>query len=386
MPIRVQVEGHGLVEFPDGTTEDAMRKALSSLSTPAQSSLPDKYRGVEPPDDSPEPGTFWGGFMKSIKDQAKAAFIKNPMVRGAAHPQGLGDVLSILIPSEMAMGTGVGGAARNLAEAGAEGSAGEKGLRKIPGMLRGMWREANNPVQRAEIDHGFSVKQKTPLVQGDGIPNEIHPEDPIDHGFSMRASGGAEPVSTPTQTDRISYSPRATYERTSPPRLAGKAPTLDDVLIEALTEAKSGDPVTKTTAAEPPTATDAGRFKNFPGKRNQGGYTSGRPSTTGDAYDELISQAQASPGVQPTAENLAEGGKSLGGPPDSSGAIDPSYVDERGWHSGAEPGSPDAHSANFFHRFEGEGKAREAALRDPNERSNLLEVLMQMITQSKEPK
>lgn len=34
MPIRVQVVGHGIVEFPDGMSQDEIAKALSSLSTP----------------------------------------------------------------------------------------------------------------------------------------------------------------------------------------------------------------------------------------------------------------------------------------------------------------------------------------------------------------
>jgi hypothetical protein len=40
MPIRVQVPGHGIVEFPDGTPQDEMAKALSSLSAPASAPPP----------------------------------------------------------------------------------------------------------------------------------------------------------------------------------------------------------------------------------------------------------------------------------------------------------------------------------------------------------
>lgn len=53
MPIRVQVVGHGIVEFPDGTSQDEMQKALSSLSAPP------------PPKTTDEPST-----LKKVTDAA----------------------------------------------------------------------------------------------------------------------------------------------------------------------------------------------------------------------------------------------------------------------------------------------------------------------------
>lgn len=41
-PIRVQVPGHGIVEFPAGTSEDVMREALSTLTQPTQAPVPAK--------------------------------------------------------------------------------------------------------------------------------------------------------------------------------------------------------------------------------------------------------------------------------------------------------------------------------------------------------
>ena len=46
-----------------------------------------------------EPDTWWGGFFKSLKDQALGTTI--PALQGAAHPQSAGDFLSLLLPSEL---------------------------------------------------------------------------------------------------------------------------------------------------------------------------------------------------------------------------------------------------------------------------------------------
>jgi hypothetical protein len=49
-----------------------------------------------------EPGTFYGGFVKSIKDQAGEAILNNPLLQGAAHPQTLSDVASLMLaPTDM---------------------------------------------------------------------------------------------------------------------------------------------------------------------------------------------------------------------------------------------------------------------------------------------
>lgn len=49
-PIRVQVEGHGIVEFPSGTSEDVMRSALSRLSRGEgiEQGTPKPYMGMGP--------------------------------------------------------------------------------------------------------------------------------------------------------------------------------------------------------------------------------------------------------------------------------------------------------------------------------------------------
>ncbi len=46
-----------------------------------------------------EPSTFWGGALKSVGDQLKEA--GPAMFQSAAHPQSLGDIMGLLIPSEL---------------------------------------------------------------------------------------------------------------------------------------------------------------------------------------------------------------------------------------------------------------------------------------------
>lgn len=47
MPIRVQVPGHGIVEFPDGTDQATMAKALATLTPSPQSAAPRKPAAAE---------------------------------------------------------------------------------------------------------------------------------------------------------------------------------------------------------------------------------------------------------------------------------------------------------------------------------------------------
>lgn len=46
-----------------------------------------------------EPDTWWGGFLGSIKNQILGTTI--PALQGAAHPDSLGDVMSLVLPSEL---------------------------------------------------------------------------------------------------------------------------------------------------------------------------------------------------------------------------------------------------------------------------------------------
>lgn len=94
MPIRVQVGGK-IVEFPDGTTEDVMRGALSKLEQG------DKLQTLKEANAKPikEPTTYMGGFMKGANDYATE--LGRSMFEGAAHPKTAGDFLSLLLPSSL---------------------------------------------------------------------------------------------------------------------------------------------------------------------------------------------------------------------------------------------------------------------------------------------
>lgn len=94
MPIRVLV-GDKTVEFPDGTTEDVMRGALSKLGQE------DKLRQLKEANAKPinEPTTYAGGFVKGANDYATE--LGQSAFEGAAHPKTAGDFLSLLLPSSL---------------------------------------------------------------------------------------------------------------------------------------------------------------------------------------------------------------------------------------------------------------------------------------------
>jgi len=113
-----------------------------------------------------EPGTFLGGFVKSLKDQAGEAFSgAAPMLESIAHPHSAGDFAGLLMPAT-ALGTGASslrgwaGAAKNLAAGASEGMADREGLKKLPAMFRGMKNVAFDTASGG--DRAF---QKMPLAQ-----------------------------------------------------------------------------------------------------------------------------------------------------------------------------------------------------------------------------
>jgi hypothetical protein len=131
-----------------------------------------------------EPGTFTGGFVKSLKDQVGEAFAgAKPMLESAAHPQTAGDFAQLLVPST-ALGTGLRslrgyvGAAKNLFAGAAEGAANREGLKKGPAVLGGMLRTATDPASGGE-----RAFQQAPLSQQmESLPAVAAPE-------RMRSSG-----------------------------------------------------------------------------------------------------------------------------------------------------------------------------------------------------
>lgn len=88
MPIRVEVRGHGIVEFPDGTPQPEMQVALERLSTPAT-----------PPPAQPPPVAASPGFPHTSNDPENMAGWQD-VAKGAAKSvlgtaQGVGRLLGV---------------------------------------------------------------------------------------------------------------------------------------------------------------------------------------------------------------------------------------------------------------------------------------------------
>lgn len=72
-----------------------------------------------PPKGEPEPDTWGGGFLKSLKDQFFEATAGNPLIQSAAQPQSMGDFLSLVLPSQVAaapIAKSIGGSIPNIRE------------------------------------------------------------------------------------------------------------------------------------------------------------------------------------------------------------------------------------------------------------------------------
>lgn len=104
----VNVPGVGRVKFPTTMSDDDVIAAVKKLS--AAPSAPIKTSGEDGPAYDPkatglqevshdEPGTWWGGFARSLKDSILKSTVGNPMLQGAANPKTTGDFLSLALPS-----------------------------------------------------------------------------------------------------------------------------------------------------------------------------------------------------------------------------------------------------------------------------------------------
>lgn len=279
-----------------GATERALARSANPLLDTTHP------RGEAPS----EPGTFSGGFFKSIKDQVVKATAKNPVAEGAAHPSSAGDVASLLLPT-------------------------------APGASAGP-KAAGEMLKRTHVHPGALLDFK--LNQPLRTLKEIVSIDPKPHTYTP-------PVPPNTSALDMSFRPNG-YTPTKPSpvkspmdmvRLAGKAPTLDEALTEALTGAMGGEKPS-LVSSHPPLETvgegalkQSGKFGKSGSMGQPGGYSSGRPAISDVEYEKMLQKF---------------GGKEQ--TPFHSTA-DPE------WHSGAEPGSAEAGQANKMHKAEGEMSA-----------------------------
>jgi YD repeat-containing protein len=166
-------------------TDEDLAEVFKAAGTHAGEAPPMDARGSLPGMHKDYPRT-------SVDDPA--ALELNQSLEGVAHPQGAGDMASLLIPST-ALGTGYRalrgylGAAKNLMTGAAEGAGTREGLKKIPSVLRGMLKTATDP-----ISGGERAFQQAPLAQQmESLPAAPAPVTARTSGPPIRNLGNEAP-------------------------------------------------------------------------------------------------------------------------------------------------------------------------------------------------
>lgn len=320
-----------------------------------------------------------GGFLQSAA--------QNPMLQAMAHPQTAGDMLGLLIPA------GVEGAVSGLkgfTSAVRRAATDAPSVRSMPGRILGtLWKDAKQPVvqpldwlpEHLTAQHDFNKLSRAEQLER--MTNEVPiPESTSSTKFSNDRS--APPPYRQSATPPTPFNERPLYQQmeemsnvgptpngrqgmpvpahksppmstTAPPRLAGKAPTVEQALEDALQRARGSEPPTHISSAPEPTMTDggatrqSGKFGKSQSLGQPGGYSSGRPSTPQTTeLQDLIDRLRGS-GAE--TDDLVERAAAPSTPTPMH-STEPSE-----WHSGAEAGSADAQSARSLHNYEGEMNA-----------------------------
>lgn len=297
----VKVKHPEYKDVPDDTLVEAMLTKYPQYKEQIQDN---KVDGVVSKD---EPGTWWGGFTKKVKDDVVNATVHNPMLQAAAHPQTTSDFLSLILPSEL---TEAYPAATRLKDAAKAGMAEAKPgiMNRVKGIFTGAGKRFEaagmsdqdlisknfNELPLADQMKRFPTTDTTPILGKAGTPPPQTPfnELPLHRQMEMMPEtaapvrGASEPPITNLGSE--------TAPKPAPIRLAGKAPTVEDGIMQALEEARQGDASSVSTAA--PDATTAGegslkqsgKFGKSGNLGQAGGYSSGRPSTQPSTLEEAL--------------------------------------------------------------------------------------------------
>lgn len=277
------------------------------------------------PISSSEPDTFMGGFTKSLKDQANEAFLHNPMIEGAAHPETAGDFASLLIPSELGMGRGgmsvlkeFGSRSAQALGSAASESKGIKGAISFPFRAYDKFKDALPSGNEAAID-AFRGGDTKGAVTAPSISINSEPD----------------------VWDRVKATTAPTVGPKSPRLVKNGGISLEDALAEELSHADEPMP----THISLPTDGDitpggpfrqSGKFGKSGSLGQPGGYSSGNPATRLESVDRgaeavagpegaLPSGGAASPSIpgkpKLTAAETAEMLRRLYGSRDASGML-----------------------------------------------------------------
>lgn len=203
----------------------------------------------------------------------------NSLVQGAAHPQGLGDILSMLLPNYAGQSLQLGG------EAMSAGAKAHPELGPIRSRVAGIidrWKNVQ-PVSEAERAVAGTMKADIPLPPE---PPSIVTQPAAGKMLEQRGRAPVPPASTPGQPDvwdQLLQEARQGRKPQGPAPVLrkGSAPNVSDVLRDALDEAGAGNP-SRGTTPPPPTTTPMGK-----------------PSITAEQYAQGERAAAAQPKVAP---------------------------------------------------------------------------------------
>jgi hypothetical protein len=308
-------------------TDEGTRGAITrSIARASGGIVPTQAIKDENGNDLNATGGRLNGFLSST--------VRNPGVTGAAHPTGLGDMAPLLLPSAFS-GTG-------------EVS--------VPSLLRGMRRVVSAGARDAA--NGSAVG--SPLRFARGAAREVMtPAPSVSRNFSdlplykqMENLPDISPAPSPRGGGPV-VSPRVPNEFAMPGQIVGKAPKLEDELtriIDAIRAEGGGEPSLMSshpsvveTAGEG-ALKQSGKFGKSGSLGQPGGYSSGRPPISEGEMDKILNK-------------LGGRGERVGGGVSSPPPAEPppaaevaSPTSDLDFHSGAEPGSAEAKSAQSLHR------------------------------------
>lgn len=372
MPIRVQVGGK-IVEFPDGTTEDVMRKALSTLTpdpTPTSLDMVSGRMGRETSlaEGQTQPGLLSG--MVSAGQNMAHPGIDMETGKAKGKLATAGDFSMLALPS--LLGTSAAEAASRYWQGTKAAARDTKSMRDV----------ATLPVRAYQ-----NVKDALPSSNTAAIEQFM----PKGEGYTPKAptftSGGADLVDK--------YLPQVKPAEVPKPPMA-KAPSLDEALQSALEQNMGADPAKASTLAETPMT--GGAQKPKVGKR-PGGYTTDIPargkavegegavapegvtrspadrragtgkidklSETSQGADQLEQLLSALHPGEDIPHINPEGHGSMAAPSgfqETMRSTEPEMVE----HFGTEPGTPEAASGRAHHKMAGEMDADyKRRLEDP---------------------
>lgn len=282
-----------------------------------------------------EPTTKTGGILKGLNSYADE--LGRAGLEGMAHPKSAGDFLGLMLPGSRIPGLKATAAVPGTVEpigntalrAGARGAANV--LDFTPNLIRSKaenrivdaLREAGGPPTKFNDlplvkQENFFPETPAPSPMRKIAAPPMRPETPFhERPLYQQMEDLSAPVHNPAADPRgggpIASGRENVRRSPSDVRIIGKAPSLEEVLNEALTAEMGGQPAGSASLPPEPSITpggathQSGQFGRSQKVGQPGGYTSGRPAVSETRYQEMTG-------------NL--GGEGAGTPPDA--AIPPS--------------------------------------------------------------